>query len=547
MNRKRVIKIFIVLVLLGILVINIKSIFVDYCADSGYALAMAQRLIDGDGLFIKAWEPHQTSAFVIALLMKVYEAFFHTKTGIVLYVHLCGLLLYAVVALALYFLLKEYIGSKASGIAAAIILVLRPKMVQLPDYANLIIIFSVMMFVFLARYLLKGKRILDLIVSSLFLVLCILSYPSCITLYVGMIVLLIVFSEKKVRDVLISTATCAVSGIAYAMIPVSRLGFWGFIDRLLLIVKSDSHSEESTYTGINYFKEVLYGLVVLLITAVISLMIYLLIRKLKRIPQANFIEVFSVVSATLFCIESVIIKNIIGDPNIAYWCVDKVVVLIPIAISLFYIRKIEKERRTIYVISMVLSMCTLVGIGLLTNLPLITVLCYSHLALVGAMVVLSGMKRKLIPMVCTLLALIVVQGMSSVTTIENIVRVGPKKGIVTTLYNCNYERISFAEWNENVGEDDSVLIADSFRSDPLLYIYTGAKVGTSSTISTPSLSETLQEYWEMYPDREPAVIAVPVLGGEESGKRPDWIEDKIDKNYTLRGQGEYWNFYRKKQ
>ena len=56
-------KIIIFSLFLCTILVNIKSVFTDYNSDVGYAVAMAQRLADGDGLFIKMWEPHQTAAF----------------------------------------------------------------------------------------------------------------------------------------------------------------------------------------------------------------------------------------------------------------------------------------------------------------------------------------------------------------------------------------------------------------------------------------------------------------------------------------------------
>ena len=43
-----------IMFILGILV-NIKSIFVDYDGDAGYAFAMANRLLSGDQMFVKRW------------------------------------------------------------------------------------------------------------------------------------------------------------------------------------------------------------------------------------------------------------------------------------------------------------------------------------------------------------------------------------------------------------------------------------------------------------------------------------------------------------
>ena len=75
--------------------------------------------------------------------MKVYETVFHTKDGIVFFLNGFGFVLYALTAMALYAVMKNFVDKNAAFLMMILILVLRPKLVQIPDYANLVIIFSV--------------------------------------------------------------------------------------------------------------------------------------------------------------------------------------------------------------------------------------------------------------------------------------------------------------------------------------------------------------------------------------------------------------------
>jgi len=58
----------VILILLSLLAI-LKSIFVSFDIDEGYAITQAYRMIKGDRLFDQMWEPHQLSAFFSAIFM----------------------------------------------------------------------------------------------------------------------------------------------------------------------------------------------------------------------------------------------------------------------------------------------------------------------------------------------------------------------------------------------------------------------------------------------------------------------------------------------
>lgn len=73
------------LLILGSILAAIKLIFVDYTMDEEYQIVMAYRNLQGDTLFGTMWEPHQTSAFVCAVLLRLYTAITGTTTGVVLF------------------------------------------------------------------------------------------------------------------------------------------------------------------------------------------------------------------------------------------------------------------------------------------------------------------------------------------------------------------------------------------------------------------------------------------------------------------------------
>ena len=554
--KEKTLKCFRLLMLFAALLANIKNIFVDYNGDGGYAVATAQRLIDGDGLFLRMWEPHQTSSFVMAGLMKIYESVFHTKEGIVLFLNISGFVLYVLVAIVFYAVIKEFTDKNTAFLMTFLILVLRPKLVQIPDYANLAILFSVLMFAFLVKYFLRGNKIFDLIAASFFLFLDALSYPSCIVISVGVIVCLLIYSKKKLRDIVISMGICLFFGCAYLIIPIHNLGFGGFFGRILEVVKGDSHSGGSIYSGINYFKELILGAVILAACVLVSLIIKKVLDAVKRNAKVDFAGVLAVVVTVAFCVESLIIGGLVKDSNIAIWCIDKIVIVAVIVMGFFCYKDLNDNQKCVYVVSMIVSGGTLIGVVALTNLSFLTVFCYAHLAVTASIMALSAHcekkeeKQDTVPVsklsIACVFIVLFVQGTCNLGTVENYVRTGPLKGMVTTLEQCNYNKISVEEWSQNVSETDSVLIANEYGSDPILYILTDAKISVNSTISTPTFGDMLKKYWEIYPDREPSVIAVPCWEGRETRVVPVWLDTKIMSEYERTSVGTCWIFYRKK-
>ena len=67
----------------------VKMLFFAFGLDEEYQLVMAYRNVKGDKLFLDMWEPHQSSAFLCALLMRPYLAVCG-ETGVVVWLRFCG-------------------------------------------------------------------------------------------------------------------------------------------------------------------------------------------------------------------------------------------------------------------------------------------------------------------------------------------------------------------------------------------------------------------------------------------------------------------------
>ena len=80
---------------------------------------------------------------------------------------------------------------------------------------------------------------------------------------------------------------------------------------------------------------------------------------------------------------------------------------------------------------------------------------------------------------------------------------GPAEGIYC-VYNDGYDYNTASDLlREYASEGDTILVAGSHS---LWYMLGDYKVGTYSTISTPTFDERLLEYYDLYPDRKPDLI-----------------------------------------
>ncbi|GEM_PF-2550498 len=552
-------KAIIITLFLCTLLVNIKSVFTDYNPDAGYAVAMAQRLADGDGLFIKMWEPHQTAAFFMAGLMRIYESVLGTRDGIVVFLNFVNFFLFLGLAFIFIKTFSKCVNKEVAWLISIFILALRPKMMQIPDYANLCILFSSLCFIFLLRFFLEGGRLWNLIAATIFLCLNILAYPSFLVLYIGVIITLVKYSSKRRRDILTVTGICAFLGLSYVGVVIIRLGPMETIQRIMLIISGDSHSKEAVYAGFKYYKETLAGFATLALSIVTARIIATIIKRTCKKKEADHTFILSIVLTIFIILERIMAPTFLNDISAANWAMDKIILIIMIIFGFFGYKYLGEEQKVVYNTAMIVEACTLIAVISLTNLPLITVFGYTHVAVTASFMSLSAKRmrepatekerpeRK--PMSCLavscIVVLIVSQGILNLDKVENYVRTGPLKWCITTLSECNKNRISAEEWAKNVLDSDKVLIAQEFGIDPIYYLFSKAKIATHSTISTPTMGEELKKYWKIYPDREPTVIAIPCWEGEEDRHIPEWLSEKISKEYDMVEAGTYWNFYRK--
>lgn len=251
-------KYFLYLLWVGAVLVNMKSIFTDFGIDNSYAIATSYRHISGDRMFLEMWEPHQTSAFLVDALLFIYKFLVPSLTGVAIYLQIMGVILWVPIIVILYKELSKHIDRDTSNLICIFLFTFRAKQTVFPEFSNMQIGFSILFFVFLVKYMCNQSKLRYLIMSAVFMCLEIISYPTCIIAYVAAIGILVLYTERKGRNILVFSGVCFALGTLYIGYFICARGFTEFTDVLSLLVEADaSHTggSMSLYQYLHVFGE----------------------------------------------------------------------------------------------------------------------------------------------------------------------------------------------------------------------------------------------------------------------------------------------------
>ena len=473
----------------------IKSAFVEYGYDASYHIALSWRHINGDRLFGEMWEPHQTSSFVLDFLMKVYHVIIPSMTGVALYLQVVGAVAFFCVVYFFYRSLLKFVDKNIATIASVILLVARPKGMTLLEFSNLLVVFSVCLLLCIL-FVYENASCLSAVLTAGFTCLMLLAYPSTVLFFVPVFVFLIRRNQKCGWTYLFS---CITFGAIYVCVHVFQNGFSVFIQNIFNIFGGDAtHGVKSLSSFFRFEWDVPY-----LVNTIFPMMII-----------AGF----------------------------------------------FGRKRLNEKEKQVWLWGVLISSFSFVAVALLTNLGIFTIFGYLVLGAAVSVIPLSKMlsekKEYILVGVCFAIVIVrglwVINGYSSIngrfiTNIENIIREGPAEGIVAPLSIVNETRESLSDWKKNVSEEDSVLAVGDWLVDSIVYLYSEAEVANYSTIDTTTYSDKLEEYWNIYPKKEPSVIAYKSYRGENMPTEDTYIGRLILEKYEPVAIGEQWIFYREKQ
>ncbi len=528
-----------------ILLASIKSIFTDFGYDNAYQVAMSCRHLSGDAMFQVMWEPHQTSIFLNDILLFVYHGFVPSYVGASLFLQLAGTLMFTFTGYVVYRTFKDITGELTASLMWMFLVIYKAKQTPFPEFANLEILFSIYVFVFIVKYIFNQKKTICLIASAVSLCLMTLSYPSCAVAILAVWVILFLKTQKRIKNILVFTLTCALCACAYVGYFACRIGLTDFIDNMKYVFLSDSHSED-TFTLYGYFFGFVYALVWFLVSALIAFVL----RK-----KVNFL----VSLGCILFVSEIILLFTQKYTGLDWTCSFYAIPLLLFILGCFAYRKMSDGERTIWLCGNLISFASVFATLVLTDLGLITILAYFVLGGMVSMLPFRYFEKEGRVFLMLMVGLITIhrglvvwgysnyEGVWMVTDIQNIMRSGPSKGIVCGHYEAEQSRINAMEFAEYLQETDKVFFVKNFLIDSSVFVYANCEISNFSTIDTPIYNEQMLKYFEVNPEKKPTVVALSAYMGEyPSIGNATWILDWLDEEYEKSDVGTYWTFYRLK-
>ncbi len=538
----------------GVALIMLEGIFVEYTVDSEYAIAQSFRMVRGDDLFLQMWEPHQTSAFLCAGLIWIWMKLTGTLTGVVLFLHFAGLILKAAVFVFLYRTLKGYFESEILIVVGIVFFAISPKGLLLPEFSNMQVYFSVCLFCCLFRFLQNQNKVWWLCLAAVSLCLEVLSYPSCILVYLIAVFFLWKCSEKKGRNILLFTGICGAAGGGFVLYYVHKLGMDVFLECVGWIIGGDdTHMGYQTSKWNAVGHETLIAVLFYFGLTVVTMLILLIRRKKGRTSDSALIE-FVYLFFALLSVISVTKCFIQADyylPREGGIILLDLEDLYPplICLGVLSLRNCSRERRLLIGMGIAISSGGILATLLLTNLGLNHAIKYGVLALVLAIASVGQRVKEHCLCGCgkwivygVLFALVfrnaflfypieMLHYNTNILEVRNVVRSGPAVGIFSDYMGPYIINKDMQEWKEMVRPGDNVIIVGGYSASTIAYLYEDVNICVDSTICTPTYNEKLLRYWELNPDKVPDVAVVDCWYGQLRVDENSWIMQWIYKEF----------------
>lgn len=555
-KSKKVMFIFLFVSIVGL---QIKYIFMELNIDTEYAIAMSWRMLKGDEMFKTMFEPHQTSAFFMAILMKIYVAVHGGNEGIVLFLNFAGVCIHGMISMLLYRFLKKKIEPDMAKLLCMFFMVLHPKGYVTPEFSNMLLWFSTLLFITFCKYLEHYKKGY-LICSGIFLCLLCISYPSCIIVCFFMVLLLFCYSKNFWKDTMIFTGVCMILGGMYLGYFMMKLGLEAFIAGIHKMLSGDMFhgSGQGIYGGIfteSTFKALVW-LIVNYCIAYIAAKCYCTFQHRKNRKEVNEavlrFGIFTVLAAGSDIIRAISLTQYVYD--ITWFHLFYPVFILYFAKGIMDLNGYEKK---LVSAAYAISAGVLLAVVMLSNLSITFSLQYAIPAIVLSFIPAKSWlekrgktKKSYIYFIYGLIFFnVMFKGFLEVREIGGIVKAGPAKGIITEYMNAYKNNRMVEDWAEYVEAGDSVLIVGENSINALGYLLGDTEVSIHSTMCGPTYNEVLLQYWTDNPEKYPDVIAVECWYGDLKVSTDSWIMQWLQSEYQPSGfeDGYYYRFYRLEQ
>jgi len=560
------------ILLIGSVIAAIKLIFVDYTMDEEYQIVMAYRRLQGDALFGTMWEPHQTSTFGCVLLMKPFLAVTGGTAGIVVYLRICTALIQALLALWLYRVLCRMTEKRYAFLLSLFYMNFVPKLIGIPEFSNLQMWFFTVIVLALAEYCCGRKSRCWLVLAGVGMSLEVLSYPACLILFPFFMICIFIRVGKSRRwiDCGLFAGTCLICGALWLWNLFSEVTPEEFLRNLQLIVKYDATHDLALTAGENSpaLQNQLVETILLLVLAFLAgFLVYWVWLKRRRRKSREPVTFERPVYAVFVLAAAEAVQ-------LFYWIVlqsgyERPQIVVPVLLILSVLVWCDADSRKQNMLEcMIGTVLVICAVLYMSDLGILNALAHGGLGvLAGTLVLVYGLESRRksginlsILVLCSLCfvymfgkGFTVKMGRTETNTvlgIQNMIREGPAKGILTNYMLAYIIDSTYEEFESWVEEGTKCLIVTNMvntaGTSPYLF-QKDLEICHFSVVDPTTYDEKLLNYWELYPEKKPDVIVVDCWYGGLMEKADSWIMEYIENEfgYSEMIDGKYVRFYKR--
>ena len=278
----------------------------------------------------------------------------------------------------------------------------------------------------------------------------------------------------------------------------------------------------------------LYAVIAILVSCVLQLVYWLIIRKGNEYPQIHLLTLFTASIILLFTeIKKSDVKESIRP--YMYGFTGSVISIL----AVFYISDLQFFNALPHGM-----------FGVLTALAVMAILIHKSCGVKGAKLVyilfLGFVATAMIGKGGS------VKGgreLKSPFDVRGIMKEGPAIGILSDYMCCYIYNSDYEDFRANVHDGENVLIVTNmvFAPGTTPYMFGENSICHFSIVDPTSYDERLLTYWELYPEKKPDVIVVDCWYGQLMEDPNNWIMQYIENDfgYTSYTDGKYVRFYRR--
>lgn len=535
MNTKKILisLINIFMILLSLLAI-LKSIYISFDIDEGYAIAQSYRLLKGDRLIAEMWEPHQFSAFASALFMLPYLAITAgNTTGIIIYLRIIGSVIHLCIGCWFFVTAKKEFNTTIGLLIALIHLNFLPKWISIPEFELMHYWAVCVLFLALFSWSKQMIRTGLLICSSIALWVAVLCYPTMMILYPAYIIFIFILTREKRqyrwRSVIYFTLPIFLLGIAFIGYLLSYMTFQELLENLSYILMDESHSVSLRQRFREFIIEILSFSLEFLACMSVSLAITLGLKKIMRIKGRDTsnistykLPIVLLLTVVMLCIYQ-IVCSLLGDAG-QFFMYFRLVVIVLFGISCYQFCR--QENRIYVMLGIIPGFLSVLASVILTNMTFEVALARVYIAVIASCFMACTVLREneqescffrnllystaiifiLSLLMCKLL-LVRITGCIPISIKMHMTPItdGPAAGLLLKeeLAQVYAENITFLR--ENTTTEDCVLY---FGCENIYYLMINGEFATPSVQSTSVFNEMYLGYYENKPDKFPNVVVI---------------------------------------